>query len=183
MLSSTNQSTNHWPITIKEILSKTDAAFQKLFSEDAALFIKGLHEQTVTFRLGIHLQRVFSNHVVDCEYNRKWDDPKRLSSNRLIKPDLIVHKRLNPGDDRTKDNLFALEAKKHWYWKRSISGLESRIRELTAAGPFHYKLGLCWRIVPTADRSEHKVRWIRNGTVLTEASLADFTPDLLRLLR
>src|SRR5436305_1266618 len=129
---------------LEEILNRSQKAFSVLFAKDAELFRKQIHEQTVTFRFGIYLQEEFSNmsYQVDCEYNRQWDNPKRLlSTKRLIKPDLVVHRRLKLGEPNINANLFVLEAKKAGSWQRTFKRLGTRLCEMTDGGRFSYKLG------------------------------------------
>jgi hypothetical protein len=170
---------------LEQILERIERGFSDLFAEDAELFRKGLHEQTVTFRLGLHLQRHFHDlgYTVDCEYNRQWDDPKRREdTGRLIKPDLVVHRRLQPGASNVNANLLVLEAKKSGCWRRTFRGLDRRLCEMTRGGRFAYKLGVCWKLCAASNAAEQPVTWFRNGRELTKTSLLNFSAQVLRAL-
>lgn len=171
---------------IEQLLQRTEEGFSDLFAEDAELFRKGVHEQTVTFRLGVHLQRKFLDlgYVVDCEYNRQWDDPKRRQSNdRLIKPDLIVHRRLGPNESSANANLLIIEAKKTGCWRATFRALNHRLREMTRAGRFNYKLGICWKLSVSPNAAEQQVTWFHDGREVTQTSLFGFRAQVLRSLR
>ena len=75
------------------------------------------NERTLTQRLAFYLELQlrknikYENYSVDCEYNRKEEDIKRLkfgknTDKKEIYPDIIVHQR------KIKNNLIAIEMKK-----------------------------------------------------------------------
>lgn len=91
-------------------------AYRQVLTKDAHLLKADANERSITHRFAIYLEHEFSEFNVDCEYNRKGLDVKRLPSfgidPRTIKqlginlyPDIIVHHR------GTNDNLVAIEAK------------------------------------------------------------------------
>lgn len=94
------------------------AALDKLFDRDAELLQNDVNERTITHKFAEYLALEFSDWDVDCEYNRKHDQTKRLRSlpkknisvyNTYaisVFPDIIVHKRM------TDENLLVIEVKK-----------------------------------------------------------------------
>jgi hypothetical protein len=100
------------------IMARLDAAIECLFERDQQLFTLDVNERSISHRLALHLQDRFPGWDVDCEYNRKGHDVKRLrlcieksiASNdtdaKTVFPDIIVHHRV------TDENLLAIEIKK-----------------------------------------------------------------------
>jgi hypothetical protein len=93
-------------------------ALSKLFEKDRDLLEREVNERTLSFKLGEYLSSQYPNYHVDCEYNRKGDEVKRLprsqpsqtsdTRGQTIFPDIIIHERGN--DER---NLAILEIKKY----------------------------------------------------------------------
>lgn len=107
-----------------EVEEKLDRALEKLVDNDAELIDIDVNERTLTHRLAIYIEEEFPDLNVDCEYNRKDGDPKRirwlrpcnqLYSNlspddtitRTVYPDIIVHRRMGQ-----QSNLLVVEVKK-----------------------------------------------------------------------
>ena len=112
---------------------------------------------------------------VDGEYNRHGVDPKR-SSNSLIFPDVIVHRR---GDD--SDNLCVIEFKKSLTTggkrriRRTIGGDVEKLQNMTipkeCGGEFGYQWGVHIVFHVTNDRDSFtgvKMRWFHNGVGYAE---------------
>lgn len=103
----------------KEIAGRLTNALHRLVENDAHLLEFDLSERCIASRLALYLQSKFPDDVVDVEYNRDGDIPKRLGlpeecanfRNRdgqvLAVPDVIVHRRGRGGP-----NLLVLELKK-----------------------------------------------------------------------
>lgn len=96
-----------------------DRAVARLLARDAHLLRVDANERSITHRLAMYLQEAFPAWDVDCEYNRNFDDPKRLdvmtddgkagaddTQGTTVFPDIIVHRR------NTNDNLLVIEVKK-----------------------------------------------------------------------
>jgi hypothetical protein len=96
-----------------------DRALSRLLAKDAHLLRVDANERSITHRLAMYLQELFPRWSVDCEYNRNFDDPKRLdvltddgktsaddTEGTTVFPDIIVHRR------NTDDNLLVVEVKK-----------------------------------------------------------------------
>ncbi len=104
-------------------------ACSKLLVKDKDLFEVQINERTLTHRLALYLEEFLpeeykgQNYKVDCEYNRLWDDPKRIHipceyqvnwrtddlNWKTVYPDVIIHKRWELW---RKNNLAVIEAKK-----------------------------------------------------------------------
>jgi hypothetical protein len=80
---------------LKSILQNVLTSF---FKKDNLLVDSKSHEQAISHRLAYYLEREREDFLeenaysVDVEYNRYFIDSKRLNG-RLIKPDIIVHRR------------------------------------------------------------------------------------------
>lgn len=100
-------------------------AIQKLIDLDGALLEIDANERTITHRLAIYIEELFPDEWdVDCEYNRLFDDTKKIATSKKIFhstdmnttvmdehaktvfPDIIVHKRNTP------ENFVVIEVKK-----------------------------------------------------------------------
>ncbi len=106
-------------MTINEIKDAVKNAVQEFERQDAHLLDVNTSERSMTHALAIKLmtQKIFLEWNVDCEYNRNFDDIKKLDlpvensqSNdicaKTIYPDIVVHRR------GTDNNLLVIEAKK-----------------------------------------------------------------------
>ncbi|PLY03489.1 MAG: hypothetical protein C0622_04300 [Desulfuromonas sp.] len=93
------------------------AALATLLRADSDLLVFDVNERSITHRLAVYLERHFPGWNVDCEYNRDFEDPKRMDLQRrnidsadtqatTVFPDIIVHKR------GTDQNLVVIEMKK-----------------------------------------------------------------------
>lgn len=99
------------------LTNKLIAAIEKLIKEDKCLLEIDINERTLSGRLAFYLQKIFKDYKVDCEYNRKENDIKRLppeesartgdTKGKTIFPDIIIHERGNQ-----KKNLCLIEIKK-----------------------------------------------------------------------
>lgn len=111
-----------------------ERACRKLMRKDFVMLAIGAHEQAICHRLAVYLER-FADLNVDCEYNRQRLHPKRAPGLGKIKPDILIHKRM----DRDF-NLLVVEAK-----ARATSSIRDvrKVRELTeVGGAFGYALGV-----------------------------------------
>jgi hypothetical protein len=100
--------------SVQEIQEKVHIALGVLFKNDVFLLENGVHERSIPHKLGEYLQDKFPDWHVDCEYNKKGRDNKKLDGIRecpvqkatdRIYPDIIVHTR------NTDKNLLAIEIK------------------------------------------------------------------------
>jgi len=85
-------------------------AKKKMLANDMDLLKNEVHEQCLCHRFAVYLEKmVKSKHAnlhVDCEYNRRIDNPKILDD-KNIRPDIIVHLR-----GKLHSNVLVIEAKK-----------------------------------------------------------------------
>ncbi|MEW6737833.1 MAG: hypothetical protein AB1489_41515 [Acidobacteriota bacterium] len=125
----------------KLITNAVEKAISKLLKRDLDLLAIGAHEQAICHRLAVYLEE-HTDLNVDCEYNRKDVDPKKLANEELFRPDILIHKRLD-----VKFNLFALEAKSssNTTLPRGKTDRE-KILELVGKGAFNYCLGALFHI-------------------------------------
>jgi hypothetical protein len=103
----------------EEVRARVDDALRAFTEVDRYLLENDLNERCIAARVALHLQRTFPEYVVDVEYNRAGDTPKRLnipeecansfdeSGRALVVPDIIIHRRGNEGP-----NLLGIELKK-----------------------------------------------------------------------
>ncbi len=101
----------------EDVKRKIIAAICMLYQHDSELLDVNESERSITHKLAEHLSGEFSSWHVDCEYNRRGSDVKRLSFDfgklepcdleaKTVFPDIIVHRR------RTDQNLIVMEVKK-----------------------------------------------------------------------
>ena len=98
----------------EEIQGNVDIALDIFFENDHLLLAVGANERSVSHKIAEYLQLQFQDWNVDCEYNRKEDQIKKLegirgcleqrSSDRIY-PDIIIHRR------NTDENLLVIEIK------------------------------------------------------------------------
>ena len=99
-----------------EIRNKILRAYLRLLKNDGYLLTSKANERSITHRLAIYIEDEFPDYNVDCEFNRKGLEPKKLDSFKKkvdtddakgvsVYPDIIVHHR------GTADNLVVIEAK------------------------------------------------------------------------
>lgn len=103
----------------EEVSALVETAIDLLIEHEPELLTLGVTERTLSFHLARYLtDLVPAGYNVDCEYNRHFDDPKRLNLPRrtaldremratTVFPDVLVHKR-----NTDKYNLLVLELKK-----------------------------------------------------------------------
>jgi hypothetical protein len=98
----------------KEIGKKVIFAIDIFFKNDSLLLEINASERTISHKLAEYLQTQFPEWHVDCEYNRKENEIKRLNAieecseqkrTDRIFPDIIIHHR------RVNENLLVIEVK------------------------------------------------------------------------
>lgn len=104
----------------KEVRSKVDASLDLLLKYDSYLLENDVNERSISHKLAVYLEEKFRDWNVDCEYNRHYDEVKRLDMSdcraeaptlkdteaKTVFPDIIIHRR------STDDNLLVIEIKK-----------------------------------------------------------------------
>ena len=131
-----------------DLHSKVKAALGRFLRQDLDLLQRDVNERSISHKLAEYLQHQFEGLHVDCEYNRRENEVKRVnclqpentSSNDLnaktVYPDIIVHRR---GNDES--NLLVIELKKRDAGK--IDRDKKKLRKFThPLGEYNYRLGL-----------------------------------------
>ena len=101
----------------EELIDIFEKAKNEFLEKEKSIIKNDTNERTLTQRLAFYLELQlrknikYENYSVDCEYNRKEEDIKRLkfgknTDKKEIYPDIIVHQR------KIKNNLIAIEMKK-----------------------------------------------------------------------
>ena len=133
--------------TISGLHAMVENALREFFRHDKQLLHIDANERSITHKLAEHLQRQFVNLNVDCEYNRRGGDPKKLVVDRetnctddldakTVYPDIIIHKR---GHDCS--NELVIEVKKTN--GRGSTHDERKLRAFTkSGGDYGYRMGL-----------------------------------------
>lgn len=134
-------------MSFDKVKEKVFSAVAYLLQNDSDLLYNDVNERSVSHKLAEFLQQQFSEWHVDCEYNRKMGEIKRLNVSfdlikpddteaRTVYPDIIVHRR------NTEQNLLVIEVKK----ASSHEPLSKDKAKLTAFtkgdGEYRYNFGL-----------------------------------------
>ena len=150
-------------IQIQTIVKKCLKNFQ---SEDIFLLENDVDERTISNRLAFYLQSEIPKFKVDCEYNRKEYEIKKIiaykgSLPRKIYPDIIVHER-----GTNSNNLLVIEIKKQG--NLEIENDEIKLKALTSE-QYRYDFGLLI-IFYTMKESKNKpiLRWFSKGKELSQ---------------
>ncbi len=151
-----------------EIQQRVIAAICRVYRHDRDLLDVEVNERAITHKLAEYLQDEFPEWHVDCEYNRKGVEPKRLPHRGIVVPDIIVHHRGIP------ENLLVLEVKKTGE-NQNTHDIE-KLCAFTQDPLYQYCLGLFLRIGLVVDEIELRV--FKEGEEYTP-----WTEDLRRALR
>lgn len=119
--------------------SALNDSLDQLLRSDGDILAMDVNERSISHRFASYLEPFFKGWNVDCEYNRKHDDPKRLDIRRrnvrsddtqatTVFPDIIVHRR------GTDENFLVIEMKK-------TSSQESDDYDLEKLNAFKTQLG------------------------------------------
>jgi hypothetical protein len=136
-----------------DIKINVDRALKDFLVTDSQLLELSANEQAATHRIAGYLQKYFVDWHVDCEYNRKNADPKKLQG-ELVKPDILVHRR------NTNDNLLCIEAKKAGGY---LDDDQKKLHGFTnPTGEYKYRFGL---MMILSLEAPYKIdcEWFRNG--------------------
>lgn len=121
----------------EDVKRRVIAAICALYRHDRELLDVDANERSITHKLAEHLQREFPEWHVDCEYNRRRRESKRLEA-KTVFPDIIVHRR------RTDENLLVMEVKKDS--GRDDSGDVKKLKQFTKDPKYRYKYGLLLKL-------------------------------------
>ena len=133
-------------VSLKDLIKK---ALNTLYEKDKELLWLGesagidkhVGERAIVFRFGIYFQQELNkipelkDLKLDCEYNRKGMDPKKITIEERIMPDIILHQRGN-----SNHNLLVIEFK--GWWNKNQEYDKKKIEKLIDnAGEYGYKEG------------------------------------------
>lgn len=156
------------------------SAIADLYQEDGDLLALGANERSITHKLAEHLQRRFQTWNVDCEYNRRGANQKRLqmlardeavdpSADEAVTvyPDVIVHRR------NRQENLAVVEVKKQDGAKNSWD--REKVESFSGSPEYAYENGFVLTV--GKYRPGALERYTRGG-----GGWVDLSDDLLRAL-
>ena len=143
--------------SLDDVKRRVIASVCTLYRRDRELLEVDVNERSITHKLAEYLQFEFPCWHVDCEYNRRGSEVKRLReifsrSCRLdpaneeaisVFPDIIVHRR------RTNYNLLVIEVKK--VAGRGDTRDVEKLKAFTQAPEYTYNYGLFLKIGPIDD--------------------------------
>lgn len=146
-----------------EVRHKIEKALRLLYENDLFLITNTTNERSITHKLAEYIQSLFPEWHVDCEYNRKGEDIKRLyaikecSKQRKtdrVSPDIIIHHR------NTKENILVIEAKSFHSNDHSDKHDKTKIKAYIEEFDYQYQFGLwvCFHDDPTKT----KLDWFEN---------------------
>lgn len=137
-------------------------ALCRFLEHDVYLLRHDLAERAMTHKVGEYLQAEFSEHNVDCEYNRNMDGAKRVElpptdneeDARSVStyPDIIVHRRGN-----NDNNLLIVEAKKSN--SQYDAGYDERKIRAFSRLPYNYRVGVLLMFTVLSNGDEPSVEW------------------------
>jgi len=102
-----------------DVATRVRGAIATFLEVDELLFKVDANERSLTHRLALHLTPAFPDWDVDCEYNRKGFDQKKIvhalgdegepngTNGSRVFPDIVIHQRTRPAK-----NLLVIEVKK-----------------------------------------------------------------------
>ena len=136
----------------KELIDVFQKAKNEFLEKEKTIIKNDTNERTLTQRLAFYLELQlrknikYENYSVDCEYNRKEEDIKRLkfgknTDKKEIYPDIIVHQR------KIKNNLIAIEMKKTTSRNTDkIKDIEKLEALTDRKNDYHYTLGIYFEL-------------------------------------
>lgn len=136
----------------KELIDIFERAKNEFLEKEKDIIKNDTNERTLTQRLAFYLELQlrknikYENYSVDCEYNRKEEDIKRLkfgknTDKKEIYPDIIVHQR------KIKNNLIAIEMKKTTSKNTDkIKDIEKLEALTDRKNDYHYTLGIYFEL-------------------------------------
>ena len=137
---------------IEELIDIFEKAKNEFLEKEKTIIKNDTNERTLTQRLAFYLELQlrknikYENYSVDCEYNRKKEDIKRLkfgenTDKKEIYPDIIVHQR------KIKNNLIAIEMKKTTSRNTDkIKDIEKLEALTDRKNDYHYTLGIYFEL-------------------------------------
>lgn len=136
----------------EELIDIFKKAKNEFLEKEKSIIKNDTNERTLTQRLAFYLELQlrknikYENYSVDCEYNRKEEDIKRLkfgknTDKKEIYLDIIVHQR------KIKNNLIAIEMKKTTSRNTDkIKDIEKLEALTDRKNDYHYTLGIYFEL-------------------------------------
>lgn len=136
----------------EELIDIFEKAKNEFLEKEKTIIKNDTNERTLTQRLAFYLELQlrknikYENYSVDCEYNRKEEDIKRLkfgknTDKKEIYPDIIIHQR------KIKKNLIAIEMKKTTSRNTDkIKDIEKLEALTDRKNDYHYTLGIYFEL-------------------------------------
>ena len=136
----------------EELIDIFEKAKNEFLEKEKTIIKNDTNERTLTQKLAFYPKLQlrknikYENYSVDCEYNRKEEDIKRLkfgknTDKKEIYPDIIVHQR------KIKNNLIAIEMKKTTSRKTDkIKDIEKLEALTDRKNDYHYTLGIYFEL-------------------------------------
>ena len=136
----------------EELIDIFEKAKNEFLEKEKTIIKNDTNDRTLTQRLAFYLELQlrknikYENYSVDCEYNRKEEDIKRLkfgknTDKKEIYPDIIVHQR------KIKNNLIAIEMKKTTSRNTDkIKDIEKLEALTDRKNDYHYTLGIYFEL-------------------------------------
>ena len=136
----------------EELIDIFEKAKNEFLEKEKTIIKNDTNERTLTQKLAFYTKLQlrknikYENYSVDCEYNRKEEDIKRLkfgknTDKKEIYPDIIVHQR------KIKNNLIAIEMKKTTSRNTDkIKDIEKLEALTDRKNDYHYTLGIYFEL-------------------------------------
>lgn len=152
----------------EELIDIFEKAKNEFLEKEKTIIKNDTNERTLTQRLAFYLELQlrknikYENYSVDCEYNRKEEDIKRLkfgknTDKKEIYPDIIVHQR------KIKNNLIAIEMKKTTSRNTDkIKDIEKLEALTDRKNDYHYTLGIYFELDIT-DNNNNIINFFVDG--------------------
>jgi len=148
-----------------EIKEKVKIALSMLLKNDAFLLEHDVNERSISHKLAEYLQQLFPDYDVDCEYNRKSLEVKKLvgiaecrnSPTDNVSPDIIVHHR------NSADNVLVIEVKtpkSESAEQQDKKKLELFTKDDKASSDYHYSLGV---FIKFSKNGIDLIEWYKDG--------------------
>lgn len=159
---------NNIEIKAYNLLKKSITRF---YANDSLLVsIRGT-ERSCVFKIGAYLNELVncelgSDYNVDSEYNKKLKNPKVDHKFKLVRPDLIIHKR-NTSDENA--NILAIEFK--GWWNNSEKDIE-KLKDFTNP-KYEYKYKLAILIKLNKKQENVVYKFFQKGKEINENIILD----------
>jgi len=147
---------------VKGLIKKS---LEKLIENDGGLIHRKVREECINHRLSCHLEHFLKRNGLNChvdlEYNKNYDNPKKIiidehNNTKAIRPDIIVHIR-----ETNKYNFIAFEIKKSYTDRHDLEKIKGLLKK-----PYNYKYGCLISYLPA--KNYIKVKLLSNRGQRTE---------------